>query len=188
MVSMTSGMSKGIKQAYLHAYTTSGTSSANNATSTDSYSTGTTIGDVFPYQNWYAKTQKNWMDRQVASEQAIRDYAEKMKTRKPPENPTRFWECEYCGTVNPIDILDCRGKACGHSITKKAMQNAFGVPSNSEAAAKAATPKMAIDGPGAEEVIIDYADPSGVVMLPAGSTIHSCSPYDKNKFRWGGNH
>jgi hypothetical protein len=43
-----------------------------------------------------------------------------------PPLPTRFWECEYCGTVNPINVLDCRAKACGHSITRKAMEAAFG--------------------------------------------------------------
>lgn len=45
-----------------------------------------------------------------------------------PPKPTKFWECEYCGTVNPIDLLDCRGKACGHSITRKAMEAAFDGP------------------------------------------------------------
>jgi hypothetical protein len=42
-----------------------------------------------------------------------------------PPSHTRFWECEYCGTVNPIDTLDCRAKACGHSITRKAMEAAW---------------------------------------------------------------
>jgi hypothetical protein len=87
-----------------------------------------------------------------------------------PPSHTRFWECEYCGTVNPIDTLDCRAKACGHSITKKAMEAAWEGPKTPQDKideAKAHTPKMQVYGPGAEDAVIDAL--SRAVLVGSGS-------------------
>jgi hypothetical protein len=95
-----------------------------------------------------------------------------------PAKPTRFWECEYCGTVNPIDTLDCRAKACGHSVTRKAMEEAWEgpkAPQDKIDEAKAHTPKMQVYGPGAEDVVIDHSEPIGKYTTPEGAFVSLCN-------------
>jgi hypothetical protein len=109
MVSMTNGISKSVKQAYIRAYSDSSGTSNNSG----SYTTNT------DYCDWSTAHLNN-----NPGEFIRLPPGERLEIIE-PKQPTKFWECEYCGTVNPIDLLDCRGKACGHSITKKAMQAAF---------------------------------------------------------------
>jgi hypothetical protein len=113
------------------------------------------LKNAFPYHYWFAKTQTNkdkrladmhkkylgvatsdcragecvtlstpWHENDLMPKGKHMNYVIMDEINEPP--PARFWECEYCGTVNPIDTLDCRAKACGHSITRKAMEAAFG--------------------------------------------------------------
>jgi hypothetical protein len=116
-----------------------------------------------------------WNDNRVVSEKYAHDNWGLTKPDIIPAPPTRFWECEYCGTVNPIDTLDCRAKACGHSITKKAMEAAWEGPKTPQDKideAKAHTPKMQVYGPGAEDVEI-VTSGSGEVNFRDGINIRA---------------
>jgi hypothetical protein len=46
----------------------------------------------------------------------------------------------------------------------------------SEAISHAAAPRYSVSGPGAEEVVIDYGDPSGKIVLPPGVTANPMPP------------
>jgi hypothetical protein len=90
------------------------------------------MAQAFPYQHWFAKTAYAKQQSMAKALAGINhdDYVDWSSrfittdhTNPDPPQPTKFWECESCGTVSPINVLDCRG--CGHSITKKAMMAAW---------------------------------------------------------------
>jgi hypothetical protein len=129
------------------------------------------------YRNpWATVISTPWHKEDLMPMGKHMDYVITDEINEPP--PTRFWECEYCGTVNPIDTLDCRAKACGHSITRKAMETAWEGPKtlqNKIDEAKAHTPKMMISGPGAEDVVIDHSEPIGKYTTPEGAFVSLCN-------------
>jgi hypothetical protein len=60
------------------------------------------------------------------------------------EGSQRFWECEYCGTVNSLETLTCQAPACGHGATRKAMEKLITV----EPKRRLPNPKRVVSGSG----------------------------------------